>query len=139
MKKSLRNIIFLCLFIVFISIIIYLSPRNNNSETFLKLNYGDDFVFTMLRLGKPIDIVEGGNGTIFCKYQLEDDSIVYVTFNNKLLYLNGAELVEENKTLFKYVTKKENLKTRVLSFLENSFVGDFIFVIKNILLYIFLT
>ena len=138
MKRIFRNIFFICFLVVIISVVIYMIPRNNTCETFHKLNYGDSFAFTMLKLGMPTNISEGGNGTIFCKYELEDDSSVYVSFNNKLLYLNGAEQVKENKTLFKYVIKKDNLKTKILSSMENSFIGDFVLVIKNILVNILL-
>ncbi len=136
MKKFFRSMTFFVGVILLIIVIICFIPRNNTSETFLKLDYGDNFVFTMLRLGKPTSVSEGGNGTLFCKYEIEDGSSVYVSFNNKLLYLNGAEMVKENEEAQKYVIKKENRKTKLLSILENSIIGDFTYAIKNLLMYI---
>ncbi len=128
--RSISIVTIVTLVLIFIFAIIYFVPRNTTSATFTQLEYGDNFILTMLRLGKPVSFNEGGNGTVFCRYEVDDGAIVYISFSNRLFYLNGAEMVKDNQTIKTYVTKTDNVKTKILACVERSIIGDFIYIIK---------
>ena len=132
MKKIFFIAIALTFFLNFLFITLYNIPRNNTEENFHKLKYGDSFVITMLKLGKPTKINDGGNGTVHCSYKLNDESQIYISFNRKLLYLISGCKMENNTVITSYVKKTDNIKSKILWSFENSFLGYVGEVLKNI-------
>lgn len=98
-----KKIIFVIVIVLLISIIFLLIPRKNKVEEFKHLKYGDSFIITMLRLGLPDGVFEGGTGLLYFIYELEDESTVYITFGKKLNYLETCRRLTENKIVEIYV------------------------------------
>lgn len=98
-----KKIIFVIAIVLLISIIFLLIPRENKIEEFKQLKYGDSFIITMLRLGLPDDVFEGGTGLMYFIYELEDNSTVYLTFGKRLTYLETCRRLTESKIVEIYV------------------------------------
>lgn len=94
---------------VLILVCIFLIPRHNTAEKFSKLKYGDSFVITMLKVGKPSHVSEGGIGLLHFGYELDDDSTVYLTFGKHLIWLETCIRFKDNKVINRYVTKIDKL------------------------------
>lgn len=104
MKKLIFKSI-ICVFIITtISVITFLIPRNNTLDKFKTLEYGDSFIITMLKLGKPSIVSEGGIGLLNFGYKLEDDSIIYLTFGKKLTILKTCGRYKNSKIIEIYVS-----------------------------------
>ena len=132
MKKIFIRIIIFILLTNIIFICLYNIPRNNTLETFKKLKYGDGFIYTILILGKPSHISEGGNFTLYYHYDLENDIDVSIAFNRKILYLIGCRVIKNRDVIEDYIEKENNTKEKILTVVENSYIGTFLEIIKNI-------
>lgn len=84
---------------------IFFIPRNNSPNDFAALKKGDNFVLTMLRLGKPTNVSRGGINIIYFEYKLSDDSSVYLTFQNWHTSLDTCIRYKDNEVLNRYITK----------------------------------
>lgn len=103
--KSVKKILSIVLIITITLTGIFLIPRNHTPDSFSKLNKGDNFILTMLRLGRPTDVTRGGIGLLHFEYQLEDESSVFLTFGYWLTGLETCVRYKDNEVLDRYVTK----------------------------------
>ena len=104
-----KKVIYVLIIILLISITFLLIPRENKVDEFKQLKYGDSFFITMLRLGLPDKVFEGGTGLPYFIYKLEDYSRVYITFGKRLTCLETCRRLTESETVEIYV-KNQNIQ-----------------------------
>lgn len=105
--KKITIIFFL---ILSICITIFLIPRNHTAEDFKNMSYGDSFIVTMLRFGKPTMISQGGTMRLYFKYRLLDDSVVVMNFGKNLISLEACVRYKNNEVIEVYVSMDDGLK-----------------------------